>query len=224
MNTIPIFAPLPDPQSPPPARRPAPRRPRRSRRGGMDLYNVIFALLIVSVSIASIIGLYNVATGYLDAVSRTRLQTSIHAAMANLYQSRPGFGAAGAGVTLGDKVTTLVASYLPADDVGALDQVQAPDGENINIYENGKYYVVVFESVDADLCERMMKTFAGQSERRSRVAAFGVAAVGTTVTDTNSTVVESDGQEGFSLTEIKTECVKIDGFSDDVGLLAISRR
>ena len=114
---------------------------------------------------------------------------------------------------------TLVAALA----IGALMRA-APDDEDFDVYEYGKYYVVVLKSVDADLCERIMKTYAGQSERRSHVSSFGVEATGTTEPDgTNFKNVTSVGQEGFDLTQVENECGKIDEFTDEVGRLLILR-
>ena len=193
------------------------RIPRRARRGGLDLYNVIFALLLIAISIGVVIGLYVVATGYFNATERVRLLVNIHAAMQQTYIANAGYGGGGgSGNALGTDVSSIIARTLPDDNRNG-DAIEGPDGE-IEVYENGSTYVVVFRDIDDDACIGLMRRFTGRAGRSAGVVGFGVRKNETG--SFNDSTARTRAVE-FTVQNVEGACTAID---DGSGALAITRR
>lgn len=163
------------------------RLPRRLRRG-LGLLQVVLAIAVGAIAVASGLGLYNMAVEGANKSATLALLSTVRANIESIYANQATFGAANTNLVpvLAARGGIPDAALVPNAAGTADDTIQHAYGDAMTVVAgtNPNEFVITLADLDNEVCATIADAFAGRTRARSGLVQirFGTTNVNAPVT------------------------------------------
>lgn len=181
------------------------RLPRRLRRG-FGLLQVVLAIAVGAIAVASGLGLYNMAVEGANKSATLALLSTLRAAVDGIYANRATYGTAGENLVpvLAQRGGIPDSALIPNAAGAADDTIQHPYGDAVTVVvaPNNTRFRITLEDLLPEVCASIADSYAGRTRARSGLVnmVFGTTpqAAPVTVAQINTGCTGTEVDLGFT--------------------------